>query len=103
MATLSSGVAETADTRFSGELAGGLRARRLGLQGLDIAKVHEATLATMKPIDRSDALTKRAEIFLPVRTGAAAPKIGAKVELNYFLKWAVESRKRAALAFTVSP
>jgi signal transduction histidine kinase len=46
----------------------GLRARRLGLRGVDIAKIHEVTLAMMKPINRSDGLKKRAEVFLAEAT-----------------------------------
>jgi signal transduction histidine kinase len=45
-------------------LAMGLQAARLGLQRSDVAKIHEAKLATMKAINRSDGLKKRAEVFL---------------------------------------
>lgn len=41
----------------------GLQAVRLGLETLDVAKIHEATLATLDASGSRDGIIKRAEIF----------------------------------------
>jgi len=41
----------------------GLQAVKLGLETLDVAKIHEATLATLEASSSRDGIIKRAEIF----------------------------------------
>jgi signal transduction histidine kinase len=48
----------------------GLQAVKLGLETLDVAKIHEATLATLEASSSRDGIIKRAEIFF---TEAVSP------------------------------
>jgi signal transduction histidine kinase len=48
----------------------GLQAVRLGLETLDVAKIHEATLATLEASSSRDGIIERAEIFF---TEAVSP------------------------------
>lgn len=48
----------------------GIEAVKLGLETLDVAKIHEATLATLEASSSRDGIIKRAEIFF---TEAVSP------------------------------